>query len=117
MVTNLTIELLCNTTVVINFIESRMKKLVVIVEDQLLKKFAINVFEIIRIDYKLRRLPSVHPHHSMLYPLTHSQRMAIAAKHAQLCIEKVFIIGTNNVNFFCIRFKYCTNLHTHILIV
>lgn len=54
--------------------DARMKKLVSIVEDQLQKK----------------RLPSVHPHHSMLYPLTHEQRMAIAAKHAQLCIEKVF---------------------------
>lgn len=53
--------------------DARMRKLVAIVEDQLAKK----------------RLPSVHPHHSMLYPLTHEQRMAIAAKHAQLCIEKV----------------------------
>lgn len=53
--------------------DNRMKKLVSIVEDQLQKK----------------RLPSVHPHHTMLYPLTHEQRMAIAAKHAQLCIEKV----------------------------
>lgn len=50
-----------------------MKKLIAIVDDQLQKK----------------RLPSVHPHHSMLYPLTHAVRMAIAAKHAQLCIEKV----------------------------
>lgn len=35
------------------------------------------------------RLPSVHPHHSMLYPLTHIQRMGIAARHASLCQEKV----------------------------
>lgn len=56
-----------------NDYDARMKKLVSIVEDQLQKK----------------RLPSVHPHHSMLYPLSHEQRMAIAAKHAQLCIEKV----------------------------
>ncbi|VDM41270.1 unnamed protein product [Toxocara canis] len=54
---------------------NRMKKLVAIVEEQLEKK----------------RLPSVHPHHSMLYPLTHAARMAIAAKHAQLCLEKVQI--------------------------
>uniref|UniRef100_A0A915B7I1 protein O-GlcNAc transferase n=1 Tax=Parascaris univalens TaxID=6257 RepID=A0A915B7I1_PARUN len=55
--------------------ENRMRKLVAIVEEQLEKK----------------RLPSVHPHHSMLYPLTHAARMAIAAKHAQLCLEKVQI--------------------------
>ncbi|MCP9259053.1 hypothetical protein DINM_002031 [Dirofilaria immitis] len=55
--------------------DNRMKKLIAIVDDQLQKK----------------RLPSVHPHHSMLYPLTHAVRMAIAAKHAQLCIEKVQI--------------------------
>ena len=51
-----------------------MKKLVQIVQDQLDKN----------------RLPSVHPHHSMLYPLTHAQRKAIAARHAALCLEKVF---------------------------
>ncbi|KAI1713615.1 glycosyl transferase family 41 domain-containing protein [Ditylenchus destructor] len=56
--------------------DNRMKKLVLIVEDQLSKK----------------RLPSVHPHHSMLYPLSHEQRMAIAAKHAQLCMEKVMVL-------------------------
>ncbi|GMS89216.1 hypothetical protein PENTCL1PPCAC_11391, partial [Pristionchus entomophagus] len=53
--------------------DSRMIKLVGIVADQLSKN----------------RLPSVHPHHSMLYPLTHAQRLAIAQKHAQLCIDKV----------------------------
>lgn len=53
--------------------DNRMKKLVAIVEEQLNKK----------------RLPSVHPHHSMLYPLTHEVRKAIASRHAQLCIEKV----------------------------
>ncbi|KAK6013215.1 tetratricopeptide repeat protein [Ostertagia ostertagi] len=54
--------------------DNRMKRLVAIVDEQLSKK----------------RLPSVHPHHSMLYPLTHQTRIAIAAKHAQLCTEKVF---------------------------
>ncbi|PIO74291.1 tetratricopeptide repeat protein [Teladorsagia circumcincta] len=52
--------------------DNRMKRLVAIVDEQLSKK----------------RLPSVHPHHSMLYPLTHQTRIAIAAKHAQLCTEK-----------------------------
>lgn len=50
-----------------------MRKIVAIVDEQLIKN----------------RLPSVHPHHSMLYPLTHDQRKGIAAKHAQLCIEKI----------------------------
>ncbi|XP_052282456.1 UDP-N-acetylglucosamine--peptide N-acetylglucosaminyltransferase 110 kDa subunit-like isoform X2 [Dreissena polymorpha] len=54
----------------------RMKKLVQIVDDQLEKN----------------RLPSVHPHHTMLYPLTHEQRKGIAAKHANLCLEKINIL-------------------------
>lgn len=55
---------------------SRMKKLVAIVADQLEKN----------------RLPSVHPHHSMLYPLTHDHRKGIAARHAALCIEKIQVL-------------------------
>lgn len=54
----------------------RMKRLVQIVQDQLEKN----------------RLPSIHPHHSMLYPLTHDQRKAIAARHASLCLEKVGVL-------------------------
>jgi len=57
--------------------EERMKKLVQIVDDQLEKN----------------RLPSVHPHHTMLYPLTHEQRKGIAAKHANLCMEKVTLLA------------------------
>ncbi|CAJ0942501.1 unnamed protein product, partial [Mesorhabditis belari] len=57
--------------------DNRMKRLVSIVEEQLARK----------------RLPSVHPHHSMLYPLSHQARIDIAAKHALLCIEKVHMIG------------------------
>lgn len=56
--------------------ETRMKKLVAIVADQLDKN----------------RLPSVHPHHSMLYPLSHDFRKAIAARHANLCLEKIHIL-------------------------
>jgi len=55
---------------------SRMKKIVNIVGDQLEKN----------------RLPSVHPHHSMLYPLTHEYRKGIAARHAQLCLEKIQVL-------------------------
>lgn len=56
--------------------DSRINKLLQIVTDQLEKG----------------RLPSVHPHHSMLYPLTHEQRKKIAAKHAELCIDKIQIL-------------------------
>ena len=35
----------------------------------------------------------------MLYPLTHAQRMAIAAKHAQLCIEKVQVLHKFPYNY------------------
>ena len=53
--------------------EVRMKRIVEVVDDQLGKN----------------RLPSVHPHHSMLYPLSHEQRRGIATRHAMLCLEKV----------------------------
>ncbi|KMY91610.1 uncharacterized protein Dsimw501_GD17889, isoform C [Drosophila simulans] len=61
----------------------RMKKLVSIVTEQLEKN----------------RLPSVHPHHSMLYPLTHDCRKAIAARHANLCLEKVHVLHKKPYNF------------------
>ncbi|XP_071446569.1 UDP-N-acetylglucosamine--peptide N-acetylglucosaminyltransferase 110 kDa subunit isoform X2 [Hetaerina americana] len=54
----------------------RMKRLVAIVGEQLEKN----------------RLPSVHPHHSMLYPLSHEFRKAIAARHANLCLEKIHVL-------------------------
>jgi len=56
--------------------DARMKRLIHIVGEQL----------------ERNRLPSVHPHHSMLYPLSHEYRKAIAARHANLCIEKVMIL-------------------------
>ncbi|CAE1308339.1 OGT [Acanthosepion pharaonis] len=56
--------------------DNRMKRLVQIVQDQLEKN----------------RLPSVHPHHSMLYPLSHAVRKAIASKHANLCLEKINVL-------------------------
>ena len=75
--------------------DSRMKKLVHIVQDQLDKN----------------RLPSVHPHHSMLYPLSHSQRKGIAARHAALCLEKVLF------HCHCSRCIYLTGLRGAIYIV
>lgn len=56
--------------------DARMKKLVSIVGDQL----------------ERNRLPSVHPHHSMLYPLSHEYRRAIANRHANLCLEKINVL-------------------------
>jgi len=53
--------------------DDRMVKLVATVGEQLAKN----------------RLPSVHPHHSMLYPLTHEYRKAIAARHGALCMDKI----------------------------
>ena len=53
-----------------------MTKLISIVGDQLQRN----------------RLPSVHPHHSMLYPLSHDYRKAIGERHANLCIEKVNVV-------------------------
>ena len=53
--------------------DDRMRKIVQVVDEQLMKN----------------RLPSVHPHHSMLYPLTQEQKKGIAARHAALCVEKV----------------------------
>lgn len=63
--------------------EARMKKLVSIVAEQLEKN----------------RLPSVHPHHSMLYPLSHEYRKAIAARHANLCLEKVHVLHRSAYKF------------------
>ena len=53
--------------------ESRMAEIVQLVDEQLAKN----------------RLPSVHPHHSMLYPLSYAQRKGIVARHTTLCLEKV----------------------------
>jgi protein O-GlcNAc transferase len=66
-----------------NDYETRMRKLVDIVADQLSKK----------------RLPSLHPHHCMLYPLSHSQRRGISAAHASLCIEKVQLLNKPAYDF------------------
>jgi len=63
--------------------DERMRKLVAIVGEQLQRN----------------RLPSVHPHHSMLYPLSHEYRKAIASKHALFCLEKVSILRKQPYNF------------------
>ncbi|KAL0902296.1 hypothetical protein ABMA27_000199 [Loxostege sticticalis] len=57
--------------------EDRMNNIVAIVEDQL----------------KSDKLSSVHPHHSVLYPLCNKARKEIAVKHANLYTEKVKMLG------------------------
>uniref|UniRef100_A0A2A4JLS9 protein O-GlcNAc transferase n=1 Tax=Heliothis virescens TaxID=7102 RepID=A0A2A4JLS9_HELVI len=53
--------------------EERMQNLVSIVENQL----------------KMEKLTSIHPHHSILYPLTNEVRKELATRHAVLYTEKV----------------------------
>lgn len=67
--------------------DERMKKLVSIVADQLEKN----------------RLPSVHPHHSMLYPLSHGFRKAIAERHGNLCLDKVHAVIKASTPFYVFR--------------
>jgi len=62
---------------------ARLKMLVNVVADQL----------------ERNRLPSVHPHHSMLYPLSHEFRKAIANRHAQLCLEKISVLHKTGYRF------------------
>ncbi|XP_063837942.1 UDP-N-acetylglucosamine--peptide N-acetylglucosaminyltransferase 110 kDa subunit-like [Ostrinia nubilalis] len=57
--------------------EERMNNIVAIVEDQL----------------KSDKLSSVHPHHSVLYPLCNKSRKEIAVRHANLYAEKVEMLG------------------------
>nr|XP_021193047.2 UDP-N-acetylglucosamine--peptide N-acetylglucosaminyltransferase 110 kDa subunit [Helicoverpa armigera] len=57
--------------------EERMHNLVSIVENQL----------------SMEKLTSVHPHHSILYPLTNEVRKELAARHADLYSEKVNMLG------------------------
>lgn len=51
---HISLQIICDW----NGYDQRMQKIVSIVDEQL----------------KRKRLPSVHPHHSMLYPLTHEHR-------------------------------------------
>lgn len=53
--------------------DERMRKIVSIIEEQLINS----------------KVPSIHPHHSMLYPLTNQARKEIASKRASLYLDKV----------------------------
>lgn len=57
--------------------DARMENIVCILEDQL----------------KHEKLPSIHPHHSMLYPLTNATRKEIATRHANLYLDKISMLS------------------------
>ncbi|KAL4717648.1 hypothetical protein ACJJTC_000797 [Scirpophaga incertulas] len=63
--------------------EERMKNMLIIVQDQL----------------KNEKLSSIHPHHSILYPLTNDIRKQIAMKHANFYKEKIIPSGNVKFNF------------------
>lgn len=58
-----------------------------------------NLVSIVAEQLEKNRLPSVHPHHSMLYPLSHNYRKAIANRHAQLCLEKIAVLHKSPYKF------------------
>lgn len=63
--------------------ENRMKKVAQIVEKQLQNE----------------KITSVHPHHSILYPLSNKVRREIATRHADLYIEKVNLLNTMSFTY------------------
>ena len=65
--------------------------------------FFFQIFFAVADQLEKNRLPSVHPHHSMLYPLSHEFRKQIANRHAQLCLEKVSVLHKS-------PFKFSANL-------
>ncbi|KAF0989860.1 hypothetical protein HZS_2145 [Henneguya salminicola] len=60
-----------------NGYEERMQKLISIVSEQLEKN----------------RPPTVHPHHTMLYPLTFAQSKCIANRHSIFCLDRISFLG------------------------
>ncbi|GBP93532.1 UDP-N-acetylglucosamine--peptide N-acetylglucosaminyltransferase 110 kDa subunit [Eumeta japonica] len=63
------LQIVCNW----NDYDKRMEKILAIVKEQLING----------------RLPSVHPHHSMLYPFSNKFRKDIATRHSNIYIEKI----------------------------
>lgn len=57
-----------------------------------------NIIEIVNKQLKMDKLSSVHPHHSILYPLTNEARREIATRHANLYIDKLHFLQ-NTVTF------------------
>lgn len=77
-----------------DYYEERMRTIVAIVEDQL---------------YNSDKLSSIHPHHSILYPLSNRARKEIATRHANLYLEKVNMLTS-------ITFKHNTELEGRLRI-
>lgn len=57
--------------------DARMSKILAIIKEQL----------------KLSGLVSIHPHHTMLYPLTQESRKQIASRFANLCLERIKMLN------------------------
>ena len=53
------------------------------------KESIARVTEIVQDQLEKKHLPSVEPHHSILYPFTAAERKAIAASSANLCTDMV----------------------------
>ncbi|XP_068618736.1 UDP-N-acetylglucosamine--peptide N-acetylglucosaminyltransferase 110 kDa subunit-like [Battus philenor] len=52
-----------------------------------------NIKQIVEKQLRSDKLPSIHPHHSILYPLSNKARRKIAEKHANLYTERVKMSG------------------------
>lgn len=52
-----------------------------------------NIVAIVEYQLNMEKLTSVHPHHSILYPLKNEVRKDIATRHANLYTEKVNMLG------------------------
>ncbi|CAH0716023.1 unnamed protein product, partial [Brenthis ino] len=63
--------------------EERIRNIIMILDNQLLHS---------------DKLTSVHPHHSILYPLSNRARKEIAARHGNLYLEKVRMLTTTAFN-------------------
>ncbi|XP_063393763.1 UDP-N-acetylglucosamine--peptide N-acetylglucosaminyltransferase 110 kDa subunit-like [Cydia fagiglandana] len=68
-----------------------------------------NILAIVKDQLSNEKLLSVHPHHSILYPLSNETRKEIAARHATLYVDKVNMLEK-------IKFNFPTTLHGRLKI-
>lgn len=52
-----------------------------------------NIVSIVEKQLRLEKLTSIHPHHSILYPLSNKCRKEIASRHANLYVDKIKMLG------------------------
>lgn len=52
-----------------------------------------NIVSVLKKQLIFEKLPSIHPHHSMLYPLSNEERKEIASRHANLYLEKINMLS------------------------